>query len=250
MPSLTERLRGIVKPAASLHDRGTHSEDGSAAAMADGLESRAGDGGHAAADVLGGVWCDTTGHPFMVVDRTYSPGYRHGRVAIADAAPPTEGWGRMHFLMRATPENRDTGNEGARMDPHRCLFLDLETTGLAGGAGTYAFLVGLAWFDGCTFRVRQFFLASYAAERALLQAVRDVATRNGIVVTYNAVETGWTLSVSNKGRGKQMRASNAEGGLGTGIIAALARQLDAQVVTESRAQGTSVSVAHRAAKTV
>jgi two-component sensor histidine kinase len=47
-----------------------------------------------------------------------------------------------------------------------------------------------------------------------------------------------------------MRASNAEGGLGTGIIAALARQLDAQVVTESRAQGTSVSVAHRAAKTV
>ena len=185
MPSLTERLRGIVKPAASLHDRGTHSEDGSAAAMADGLESRAGDGGHAAADVLGGVWCDTTGHPFMVVDRTYSPGYRHGRVAIADAAPPTEGWGRMHFLMRATPENRDTGNEGARMDPHRCLFLDLETTGLAGGAGTYAFLVGLAWFDGCTFRVRQFFLASYAAERALLQAVRDVATRNGIVVTYN-----------------------------------------------------------------
>jgi len=71
-----------------------------------------------------------------------------------------------------------------------------------------------------------------------------------IVVTYNAVETGWTLSVSDNGRGKQMRASNAEGGLGTGIIAALARQLDAQVVTESGAQGTSVSVAHRVAKTV
>ena len=75
-----------------------------------------------------------------------------------------------------------------------------------------------------------------------------------IVVIYDAVEPGWTLSVSDNGRGKQMRASNAEGGLGTGIVAALARQLDAQVVTESGAQGagqgTSVSVAHRAAKTV
>ena len=35
------------------------------------------------------------------------------------------------------------------------LFVDLETTGLAGGAGTFAFLVGCAWFDGDTFHVRQ-----------------------------------------------------------------------------------------------
>ena len=56
--------------------------------------------------------------------------------------------------------------------------------------------------------------------------------------------------MSDNGRGKQTRASNDEGGLGTGIIAALARQLNAQVVTKSGAQGTSVSVAHRAAKTV
>lgn len=185
MPSLAERLRGLVKPASSYHDGHTDSEPGSVETTSERPESRSGDARHAVADVLGGEWCDTTGHPFMVVDRTYSPGYRHGRVAIADAAPPTEGWGRMHFLMRATSENREGDYQTAHMDPHRCLFLDLETTGLAGGAGTYAFLVGLGWFDGCTFRVRQFFLASYAAERALLQAVREVATRNSIVVTYN-----------------------------------------------------------------
>lgn len=89
---------------------------------------------------------------------------------------------------------------------------------------------------------------------SLKHAFGNAMQGGGIVVTYNAVETGWTLSVSDNGRGKQMRASNAEGGLGTGIIAALARQLDAQVVTESGAQGagqgTSVSVAHRAAKAV
>jgi uncharacterized protein YprB with RNaseH-like and TPR domain len=148
MSSLADRLRGIVRPPSTP-----------AAAPPPASSSNA-------ADVLGGEWCDG----FLVVDRKYSPGYRHGQIAIADAAPPGEGWARLHMLG---------GGEGGY------LFLDLETTGLAGGAGTYAFLVGLAWFDGCTFRVRQFFLASYAAERVLLQAVRELASEMGTVVTYN-----------------------------------------------------------------
>jgi uncharacterized protein len=65
------------------------------------------------------------------------------------------------------------------------LFVDLETTGLAGGAGSYAFLVGCAWFEGAVFRVRQFFLSSFAAERVLLQAVAEAADACGTVVTYN-----------------------------------------------------------------
>ncbi len=65
------------------------------------------------------------------------------------------------------------------------LFIDLETTGLAGGAGTYAFLVGCAWFDGGVFRIRQFFLSSFAAEKVLLEAVAEAADLSGTVVTYN-----------------------------------------------------------------
>jgi hypothetical protein len=65
------------------------------------------------------------------------------------------------------------------------VFLDLETTGLAGGAGTYAFLVGLAWFDGAAFRTHQFFLSSYAAERALLVAVAAAAAGAAALVTFN-----------------------------------------------------------------
>jgi hypothetical protein len=67
----------------------------------------------------------------------------------------------------------------------RILFLDLETTGLAGGAGTYAFLVGCGWFDGGTFRLRQFFLSDFSAERALLEAVAQLAGDVSCVVTYN-----------------------------------------------------------------
>jgi hypothetical protein len=65
------------------------------------------------------------------------------------------------------------------------LFLDLETTGLAGGAGTYAFLVGCGWFDGEAFRVRQFVLTSFAAERALLEDVAALMDASGVLVTYN-----------------------------------------------------------------
>jgi two-component sensor histidine kinase len=81
---------------------------------------------------------------------------------------------------------------------------------------------------------------------SLKHAFGDARTGGSIVVAYGAVETDWTLSVSDDGRGKQKRVSNGEGGLGTGIIAALARQLDAQVLTESGDQGTSVSISHRA----
>lgn len=85
---------------------------------------------------------------------------------------------------------------------------------------------------------------------SLKHAFGNAMKGGSIVVTYGAVETEWALSVSDNGRGKQMRASNAEGGLGTGIVAALARQLNAHVVIKSGAQGTSVSVAHCAAKAV
>jgi two-component sensor histidine kinase len=56
--------------------------------------------------------------------------------------------------------------------------------------------------------------------------------------------------VSDNGEGKQKHAIVAEGGLGTGIVAALARQLSALVVTKSGPKGTSVSIAHHAMKAV
>jgi two-component sensor histidine kinase len=85
---------------------------------------------------------------------------------------------------------------------------------------------------------------------SLKHAFGNAMQGGSIVVTYAVVETEWTLSVSDNGSGKRERVSNDEGGLGTGIIAALARQLNAQVVTDSGPQGTSVSVAHRMAETV
>src|SRR4029077_10176963 len=66
------------------------------------------------------------------------------------------------------------------------IFFDLETTGLSGGAGTYAFLVGCGWFDdGGGFVTRQYLLASIADERCLLTLVAGELARAGVLVSFN-----------------------------------------------------------------
>lgn len=75
--------------------------------------------------------------------------------------------------------------ELAEFDVGRAVFLDTETTGLAGGAGTAAFLIGTGFLDGERFVVRQYFMRDYNEEPAMLEAFsRDVA-RFDHVVTFN-----------------------------------------------------------------
>jgi hypothetical protein len=65
------------------------------------------------------------------------------------------------------------------------LFFDLETTGLSGGAGTLAFLVGCGFFDADGFHTRQFFLGGYEAERELLDTLAALTGRFNGLVTFN-----------------------------------------------------------------
>ena len=64
------------------------------------------------------------------------------------------------------------------------LYLDTETTGLSGGAGTYVFLVGLGSFTPAGFEVWQGFLADPAHERALLAEVAERIARAPLLVTF------------------------------------------------------------------
>ena len=50
-------------------------------------------------------------------------------------------------------------------------FLDTETSGMAGGTGTYAFMVGVGRFEGDDFRLAQFFLRDPSEEPAMLEAL-------------------------------------------------------------------------------
>src|SRR5438094_6941627 len=78
-------------------------------------------------------------------------------------------------------------------DPERWLFLDTETTGLADGSGTYAFLVGIAWWEGGGLEIEQFFLREYSEERSLLFAVRERIAEHPVLVTFNGKSFDWPL---------------------------------------------------------
>lgn len=70
-------------------------------------------------------------------------------------------------------------------EPSRLMFLDTETTGLAGGTGTCAFLIGLGAVEGSQFVVRQFFLRDYPEEKAMLAALADALKTHEGLVTFN-----------------------------------------------------------------
>ncbi len=74
----------------------------------------------------------------------------------------------------------------------------------------------------------------------------DENTKDGqISVAYDVSGTDWKLSVADNGMGKPDGVfAQPKTGLGTGIVKALAKQLDSQVVTLSGPKGTTVSVTH------
>jgi uncharacterized protein YprB with RNaseH-like and TPR domain len=76
----------------------------------------------------------------------------------------------------------------ARMAPvphERLLHFDTETTGLAGGTGTRAFMIGAAdWIDG-RFRIRQLTITTMAAETAMLRTFAGWLRDDSVLVSYN-----------------------------------------------------------------
>jgi uncharacterized protein len=110
----------------------------------------------------------------------------------------------------ATPETFEASSEVIRLllqsksqlperayeiaaDPSKWLFLDTETTGLAGGTGTYAFLVGLAWWESGGIRTEQLFMRDHDEEHAVLLEVAQRLDERSVLVTFNGKCFDWPL---------------------------------------------------------
>ncbi len=65
------------------------------------------------------------------------------------------------------------------------LHFDTETTGLSGGTGTRAFMIGAADWCGEQLRLRQLFLTTMAAEPAMLQIFSQWLSEKSVLVSYN-----------------------------------------------------------------
>jgi len=111
----------------------------------------------------------------LVVERRVDPAAAHGRARVGDFAA----------ALRETAACAPMLAGGAPVQAP-FVFFDLETTGLSGGAGTYAFLVGCGWFDEEDgFVTRQFVMTRYADERPMLGTVAGELARAGALVSFN-----------------------------------------------------------------
>ncbi len=99
----------------------------------------------------------------------------------------------LELLSRTRDESLSRKTRAALQDPARWLFLDTETTGLAGGTGTYAFLIGLAWWDAGGLQVEQLFMRDFAEEHSLLQELSQRVAERPVLVTFNGKSFDWPL---------------------------------------------------------
>ncbi len=109
----------------------------------------------------------------FVVEKIFTSEYRHGNTALPVNAS---------LATIADWANEPTLANG---DLSRWVFLDTETSGLMGGTGTYAFLIGLGRFERDTFRLTQIFMRDPGQEPATLAAVTQFLQPCDALVTFN-----------------------------------------------------------------
>jgi hypothetical protein len=130
--------------------------------------------------VVGGEVVETAAGPLVRVRQCFPWSHRHGRHALGDGCDVTPD---LLALL--------CGLEGDRIDVGRLLFLDVETTGLAGGTGTYAFLVGVGFVEDGSLTIEQYFMRDFDEEPALLALLEPRLATASAVVTFNG--TGFDL---------------------------------------------------------
>lgn len=123
---------------------------------------------------LNGVEVQTPAGAHFEATRSWPRHQRYGSVDIADLqAMPLDNLAAI------------TQGEIGDVDPRRIAFLDTETTGLAGGSGTYAFLIGAGAITDRGFELKQFFLRDYADEPSQLTALAEYLEPFEVLATYN-----------------------------------------------------------------
>jgi len=109
-------------------------------------------------------------------EKLYERNRRHGSIGIADLEDLP------HNLLDSISNGQIRGVPSAKW-----CFLDTETTGLAGGSGTYAFLIGVGRITPQGFRVRQFFMREFGEEASLLSALSRHLSEFEVMITYNGI---------------------------------------------------------------
>ena len=124
--------------------------------------------------VKGEIVSTPEGDTFLAKEH-FPSNFRYGEMDLSDIlAIPTY---PAHLLSR--------DERLKELDFRSALFLDTETTGLTGGTGTFAFMVGFGFFEGDHFLIHQFFMRDYSEERASLSLLKNIVDSFQFLVTFN-----------------------------------------------------------------
>ncbi|MFQ5791360.1 MAG: ribonuclease H-like domain-containing protein, partial [Acidobacteriota bacterium] len=158
--SVKERLERLVTAASNKKASAGQARPPEAVSLDELLEGRLVQNGH--------------GQCYEVV-RQYPLDHWHGRMSLS----------RLKLVSPSAFSILARGGDGGDLDLTRTVFLDTETTGLSGGSGTCAFLIGCGYVEDDCFLLRQLFMRDYAEEEAMLHELASLLARFEGLVTYN-----------------------------------------------------------------
>ncbi|UCE66308.1 MAG: ribonuclease H-like domain-containing protein [Candidatus Zixiibacteriota bacterium] len=111
--------------------------------------------------------------PVWMVETVYDEGYLHGRTELSKSVRKTA------QVFLGVENSQETVNlNGAAV-------IDTETTGLAGGTGTYPFIIGIGFWRKNKFVVRQYILRDFSEEPAQLSSFAEDLNKTSSLLTYN-----------------------------------------------------------------
>jgi uncharacterized protein len=128
---------------------------------------------HTIDSVVAGSFRSTPRGEAFIAEQTFAEDYLHGTTSHLVKAP-------LSLISEWANDVRI-----AELPINKFAFLDTETSGMAGGTGTYAFLVGAARFVDGRFTLQQFFLRDPSEEPAMLEALIDFLAPCEGLVTFN-----------------------------------------------------------------
>jgi len=141
------------------------------------------------AESLGGVIFQNRYGKFVLVEKKFDLNHRHGKVRLASCLEHDDNvFARLCFSSSSACQ---TSICSPPFDLKRTAFIDCETTGLAGGVGTYAFLVGIGYFSAGSkerdpeFIIKQYFMRDFDEEPAVLLAVSEKLNNFQSMASYN-----------------------------------------------------------------
>ncbi len=126
-------------------------------------------------EVLDGKQVENSHGEYYQVENVFPLDHRQGKINLS----------RLKQVSPSAFSILARGNDEPDLDLTRTVFLDTETTGLAGGAGTCPFLIGCGYIDEDQFIVRQLFMRDYPEEKAMLHDLAELVSRFDSLVTFN-----------------------------------------------------------------